>query len=1021
MSADATPGSGAQVLPQGNGSDAQPITFPIVGIGASAGGLAAFEAFFSGMPTDTDPGMAIVLVQHLAPDHKSILGDLIRRCTRMPVFEAEDGMPVQVNCVYIIPPNHDLALLQGRLQLFEPSSPRGWRLPIDFFLNSLARDQHQRAIAIVLSGTGSDGSEGVRAIKSEGGMVMAQSLASAEFDGMPRSAIGTGMVDFELPAEAMAAQVMAYVAHPGARSGVAVDPETRSEPLALHKVFVLLRAHTGHDFSQYKPSTVHRRVERRMAVHRITTIDDYARYMQATPTEADALLGDLLIGVTRFFRDPAAFAVLEQRVIPALLKDRDANDCVRVWSPGCSCGEEAYSIAILLHEQLAQLQLSCKVQVFASDIDRRAIARARTGVYPASIANDVSAERLARYFTAEADGSRYRIHKCIRDLLVFSEHDVIKDPPFSRLDLISCRNLLIYMGSELQKRLIPMFHYILKPSGVLFLGTSETVGEFGDLFAPIDHTAKLYLRKQVAAGTQRAARGLALPAMGSGGRISSPVAGRASAVPKVSLREQTEQALLRQMAGAGVLVNGHGDMLYTHGRTGMYLELMTGEAGINNIVKMAREGLRHDLASALHQAMTTRAPVRRNQLRVRSNGHFVHVDLGVLPLLPAAEGDAPSPLFLVTLETVSAPVAAVSSVDTAPPGTSEASSARTPPFDQATATATIADLNEALRANREYLQSANAQLETSNEALKASNDEMQSINEELQSTNEELETSKEEMQSINEELATVNSELQTKVTDLSRASNDMNNLLSCTGIGTIFVDHQLRVLRFTPAVTGVINLIPSDVGRPVAHIVSNLVDYVSLVADAQCVLDTLVPKEVEVRTTADTWYTLRIQPYRTLDNVIEGAVITFVEITGIVRAREALSEANELRRLAVVVRDASDAITVQDLDGRITAWNPSASRMYGWTEAEALLLNVRARIPAELQEGAQVRVRRLSQDEVLAPNLTWRLDRDGKRHEVWVTSTALVDAAGLIYAIATTERLREPSPSDAGGHDVAPR
>ena len=506
------PGSLAPALTRFDSTDNAPhASFPIVGIGASAGGLAAFEAFFSGMPADTDPGMAFVLVQHLAPDHKSILTDLIRRYTRMQVFEVEDGMVVQPNCAYIIPPNRDMAFLNGTLQLLEPAAPRGQRLPIDFFFRSLAQDQRERAICIVLSGTGSDGTLGVRAIKGEGGMVMAQNPASTEYDGMPRSAIATGLVDYELPPAEMPAQLIAYVAHAfGKPPRPATAPAPKAEN-ALKKIFILLRAQTGHDFSQYKPSTIHRRIERRMAVHQIETMDGYVKYLQQTPAEVEALFRDLLIGVTSFFRDPEAFKALEEQVIPKLFAGKPAGAVIRVWSPGCSTGEEAYSIAILLQERMEALKQSFKVQVFATDIDSQAIATARAGLYPASIAADISPERLARFFTAEPDGSAYRIHKGIRDMLVFSEQDVIKDPPFSKLDLISCRNLLIYMGGDLQKKLIPLFHYALNPGGFLFLGTSETVGEFGDLFAALDRKSKLYQRKEDIHGAQRAALGRFLP------------------------------------------------------------------------------------------------------------------------------------------------------------------------------------------------------------------------------------------------------------------------------------------------------------------------------------------------------------------------------------------------------------------------------------------------------------------------------------------------------------------------------
>ena len=575
--------------------------FPIVGIGASAGGLAAFEAFFSGMPADTDPGMAFVLVQHLAPDHKSILTDLVKRYTRMQVFEVEDGMAVKPNCAYIIPPNRDMAFLNGTLQLLEPAAPRGQRLPIDFFFRSLAQDQHERAICIVLSGTGSDGTLGVRAIKGEGGMVMAQNPESTEYDGMPRSAIATGLVDYVLPPAEMPAQLIAYVAHAFGKTPRPVSPPAPKAEDALKKIFILLRAQTGHDFSQYKQNTINRRVERRMAVHQIERLDEYVRYLQQTPAEVEALFRDLLIGVTSFFRDPEAFAALEEQVIPRLFAGKPAGAVIRVWVPGCSTGEEAYSIAILLQEHMEALKQSFKVQVFATDIDSQAIEQARAGLYPASIAADVSPERLARFFAQEPDGSAYRIHKGIRDMLVFSEQDVIKDPPFSKLDLISCRNLLIYMGGELQKKLIPLFHYALNPGGLLFLGTSETVGEFADLFATLDRKSKLYQRKEDVHGAHRPAMGRFLPPLTEDGAVPRP-AGKAPGESKLPLRELTERALLQQYAPVGALVNERGDILYLHGRTGLYLEPAPGEAGMN-ILKMAREGLRRDLTTALHKAV----------------------------------------------------------------------------------------------------------------------------------------------------------------------------------------------------------------------------------------------------------------------------------------------------------------------------------------------------------------------------------------------------------------------------------
>jgi two-component system CheB/CheR fusion protein len=776
-------------------------------------------------------------------------------------------------------------------------------------------------------------------------------------------------------------------------------PSPRAEN-ALKKVFILLRAQTGHDFSQYKPSTLLRRIQRRMAVHEVDTMDEYVRFLRETPGEVDALFRDLLIGVTRFFRDPEAFQVLEDTVIPGIFADRADGSVIRVWVPGCSTGEEAYSIAILLQERLEAMKLGFQVQIFATDIDSEAIAAARAGLYPASIAPDVSPERLSRFFTADDGGATYRIHKGIRDLLVFSEQDLTRDPPFSRLDLISCRNLLIYMGPELQRRIIPLFHYALNAGGRLFLGTSETVGEFSDVFSALERKQKIYQRKGEYPGTRHGPVGRWLPpGTPHPEPPPSPVA-RNLGQERPPLRVLTEQALLQQIAPAAALVNGRGDILYLHGRTGMYLEPAPGEAGVSNILKMAREGLRRDLTTALHKATVTKEVVRQRGLQVRTNGVFTTVDLTVLGVKPGSGSAPEAPLYLVVLE--------------------ESQTARQPPPDPADPRlagreggrddgrddARIALLLHELRAKDEYIQSTREEMDTSNEELKSSNEEMQSVNEELQATNEELETSKEELQSVNEELATVNAELQTKVADLTRVNNDMSNLLAGTGIATVFVDHQLRILRFTPAATGILNLIPGDVGRPVVHVVSNLAGYDGLGGDIQAVLDTLVPWEREVQTRAGAWYSIRILPYRTLENVIEGAVITFFDITPQKMAQDALRESAALRRLAVVVRDSNDAVVLQDLEGRILAWNRGAERMYGWSQDEALALNVRELVPEALRDKELAVARHLGQAGVRVPYRTQRVARDGRLVEVWRTATALVDAAGKAYAIATTEQER---------------
>jgi two-component system CheB/CheR fusion protein len=969
--------------------------FPIVGIGASAGGLSAFETFFSAMPEE-DPGMAFVLVQHLARDHKSILSELIQRYTRMQVFEVEDGMVIKPNCAYIIPPNRDMALVNGALQLLEPTLARGIRLPIDFFFRSLAQDQHDRAICIVLSGTGSDGALGVRAVKGEGGMVMAQTPESTEYDGMPRSAIATGMIDFVLPPNEMPVKLLAYVAHAFGAYHVPISSQAAQQPDALEKIFLLLRSQTGHDFSQYKRSTIVRRVERRMAVHQIDGLEDYLRYMQLTRGEGDALFRELLIGVTSFFRDSEIFEEVQKQVIPQLFAGKAAGAVIRVWVPGCSTGEEAYSIAMLLRERMEDRKENFKVQIFATDIDREAIDQARAGVYPSSIIADVSPERLAHFFDQEQpDGSAYRIHKTIRDMLIFSEHDLIKNPPFSKLDLISCRNLLIYMGAELQKKLMPLFHYALNPGGMLVLGSSESVGDFVNLFAPVERKSRIYQRKAHDFGPHR----LGIPGLFErppGNEIARRAGSGALSDNKLPLHQIAERALLEHYSPVGALVSERGDILYLLGRTGRYLEPTPGEASLN-IFRMAREGLRGDLTIALHRAVSLGILTRVRGLRVKNDGDFTTVNLTVFPVPTDPEGAIPHGLFLVILEeelVTDAKQSIEAAMDTA-----EGAAALSTDLD-----AYIVRLKQELRAKEEYLQTTNEELETSNEELRSAHEEMQSVNEEMQSTNEELETSREELQSVNEELATVNSELQAKVVDLSRSNNDMKNLLSGTGIGTIFVDHLLRILRFTPTVSALINLIETDVGRPVDQIRSNLAGYDHLAADIREVLESLVPKELEVQTNAGEWYLLRIRPYRTLENVIEGAVITFTEISIMKKAQAALRDSEALRRLAVVVRDARDAILVQDMAGRILAWNPGAERMYGWSEAEALAMNIRELMPEREREQALATVRQQCEAGVLEPQRQQRIAKDGRTLQVSVIVSALVNDAGETYAIATTER-----------------
>jgi two-component system CheB/CheR fusion protein len=929
--------------------------------------------------------MAFVLVQHLAPDHRSILAELIKRYTRMQVYEVKDGTEVKPSCAYIIPPNRDMALLSGKLQLLEPIKPRGIRLPIDFFFRSLAADQRDRAIGIVLSGTGSDGTLGLRAIKGEGGMAMVQSPETTEFESMPRSAIATGLVDYILPPAEMPEQLIAFVNQIfGKKTKPHASPQSQKAQSTLAKICVLLRAKTGHDFSQYKENTLNRRIERRMALHQIERHDDYLRFIQQDANEAHALFRDLLIGVTSFFRDTDAFSALANVGIPRLFEGVPPGGPIRVWICGCSTGEEAYSIAILIQEHMEKLLQTYRVQIFATDIDRVATDQARTGVFPASIVADVSPERLTRFFTQDPGGS-YRIHKTIRDLLIFSEQDVLKDPPFSKLGLISCRNLLIYLNADLQKRLLPLFHYALNPGGILFLGNSETIGDQPWLFETLDRKARLYVRKNEISGMPRPLMG-SLAVTASDSRTAAAPDLEANQEARLNVREITQQTLLRHLTQAAVLVNGHGEILYYHGRTGSYLEPAPGDAG-SNILTMAREGLRRDLTSALHRAVAKKEIVHTDGLRVKTNGSFITANLCVIP---AALSTAPD-LYVVTL-------------DEKPPF--ESSPGVTPRKSKKIVPAArtrIAELEHELLAKDEYIQTIVEEMETSSEELKSSNEEMQSVNEEMQSTNEELETSKEELQSVNEELATVNAELQEKVADLSRVNNDMSNLLAGTGVGTLFVDHQLNIARFTPSATQVINLIPSDVGRPLAHLVSNLVGRDNLLADVQNVLDTLIPSETEVQTKKGDWYILGIRPYRTLDNIIEGAVVTFVDITSRKLAEQKLLEAERFRQAAEIE---TVGIVFFKIEGPITSANGAFLRMTGYSrdDLEAGKINWGLITPLESMDASRQALKELKASGRAVPYEAQYLRRNGSRGLALFAEWLIAEGEAVVYLIDVDQK-----------------
>jgi two-component system CheB/CheR fusion protein len=878
--------------------------FPIVGIGASAGGLEALEQFFTNMPKDS--GMAFVVIQHLDPNHVGIMPELLQRITPMKVFQASDSLKVKANCVYVIPPNKSLSLLNGALLLFEPVESRGLRLPIDIFFRSLADDQMDRSIGIVLSGMGSDGSLGLKAIKEKNGIVLVQSPDSAKFDGMPRSATEAVIADIVAPAEELPAKLISFLKYiPIVKVDPALDDKYKSN---LDKIIILLREQTSHDFSMYKKNTLFRRIERRKGVHQIEKINTYVRFLQENPKEVEILFKELLIGVTSFFRDTAVWDKLKEETLPALMNELPNGYVLRAWVTGCSTGEEAYSLAIIFKEAQEKFKKNknLTLQIFATDLDLDAIEKARKGVFSANITADVSPKRIKRYFVPEAQG--YRLNAAIREMVVFAPQNVIKDPPFTKLDILTCRNMLIYMEPELQKKLMALFNYSLNSGGIMVLGTAETLGNTKDGFEELDSRLKIF---------KRAVKGEQVELLDFPSAFSR-IKGRLpeiKIIPKSGENIQTiaEQIMLQRFAPASVMVNDKGDILFITGRTGKYLEPAAGKTNVN-IFAMAREGLRETLPGAFRKAMQNFEAVILRKIKIGTNGGSQFVDVTVQRI---ENPNSVRNMIIVVFTDVSA----ILLQDMVNQKTGKRISG-----------GRQRELEIELARSYEDMQGIREEMQTSQEELKSTNEELQSTNEELQSTNEELTTSKEEMQSLNEELQTVNVELQSKISDFVQANNDMKNLLNSTEIATLFLDKDLNIRRFTDMLTNIFKLRPGDIGRPFTDQVSDL-KYPEIGDHCRQVLKTLKSIETAITTNDGRWFTVRIMPYRTLDDRIDGLVITFSDITIATRA-ELLLAISETRYRSLF-ESAKDGILILDAEtGKIVDVNPFLIELLGYSKEQ---------------------------------------------------------------------------------------
>jgi two-component system, chemotaxis family, CheB/CheR fusion protein len=891
--------------PAGASDEGESAPVLVAGVGASAGGFEAFSQLLASLPPH--PGLALVFVQHLSPSHQSALPQLLAGSTTLPVEEATDGVVLRPDRVYITPANMQLRMQGETLRLVQRPTDRSQYSPIDAFFRSLAENAESAGIGVLLSGNSSDGVSGLRDIRAAGGTVLVQDPQTARFDAMPRAAINAEVADIVLP-PAELGPALARLA--GQSRSTSSGPRAPLEDQLLRRIFAILRAATGVDFTHYKAPTIRRRLQRRMVLRKTSDLEAYLKHLESTPAEVQNLYDDLLIQVTRFFRDPETFEALAERVYPAILEGHTHDLPIRIWVAGCASGEEAYSVAMSLIEYLGDSAGGIPVQIFATDVSESAVDRARAGVYPPTIVEDVSPQRLRRFF-GKVDGS-YQISKAVRDLCIFARQDLARDPPFSKLDLIVCRNVLIYLDPTLHKKLMTVFQYALRPGGFLMLGRAESVGGQSEAFRLVDKKARIFTRKPSAGAPE-----LELPTVEAGSRAVSLARGPRPREGR-GVQGEATRLLLSRYAPPGVLVDSDLHIVQARGHTGPFLELAPGDASLH-LLKMAREGLLFGLRSAINEARRSNTPARKEGLRLRNNGSMMTVAIEVVPL-----GNNSERHFLVLFER--APEARADRARAKP--TAKRSSRR-----QKQEGVRAVHLQQELEASREYLQSIIQDLEAANEELQSANEEILSSNEELQSTNEELDTAKEELQSTNEEINTVNEELHARNEELSRANSDLVNLLAGVQIAIVFLTNDLRIRRYTPMAERVLNLIATDVGRPIGNIRPNI-DCPDLEALINGVIETMTVQEREVRDNEGAWYLLRVRPYKDVDNRIDGAVLVLLDIDAMRRQEEQLREAKQLAE--AVVDAVRDPLVVLETDLRIRSVNSAFCRTFGMDRPQAI-------------------------------------------------------------------------------------